>query len=238
MQPGRELKQSLGVRAMAAHLGVSPTRVRQLIGEGRLPATQVSGRWVLDARSRFGQPLRRPGRPLEPRNAWGLLLLAEGRLPEWLDRFERSRLRARLRGDPLIEDIAAWCRRRAELHRFMGHPSVLDRVRQLPGAVVTGASAQGHDILDLRMIEVYLRAASLRATVRTLALEPAGPEANVLIRVPSAGLWPFDVGEAGPATVAVDLWEAGDSRSQRAADALLQRLLREARFEPGWSDAS
>src|SRR5688572_11796964 len=91
MQPGRELKQSLGVRAMAAHLGVSPTRVRQLIGEGRLPATQVSGRWVLDARSRFGQPLRRPGRPLEPRNAWGLLLLAEGRLPEWLDRSERSR---------------------------------------------------------------------------------------------------------------------------------------------------
>lgn len=224
-----------GVPEAATQLGVSPERVRQLIHDGVLPASRVSGRWILDSGDvrRLVGP-RPPGRPLAPRTAWGLLALAEGRVPEWLNHVERSRLRARLRARPQVGDLASSCRRRSEVHRLRGHRSIGRHVLALPGVVRTGSAARGHDVLDLRRVEVYLRPAELRGVVEGLGLERAHEDANVIVRVPPAGLWPFSDSEAGPATVAVDLWDAGDPRARRAATRLFDRLLQERRFEPGW----
>jgi excisionase family DNA binding protein len=221
------------VAEAAVALGVSPQRVRQLIRNGALPALRVGGRWLLDARVLDGvHRSPQPGRPLEPRNAWGLLLLAEGVEAPWLDRVERSRLRARLRRRPRLADVVRWSRRRAEMQRFRAHGAALPRIAAFPGTVRTATSATGHDLLDLGSSHVYVPSEDVPRLVREFALEPdvAG---NVVVRSP-VGVWPFaDASEAGPATVAADLWELADPRSRRAADRLFDELLAQRRYELG-----
>src|SRR5262245_74781 len=74
----------VGVAEAAAQLGVSPQRVRQLVQEGLLPARRIGGRWVFDTRTLARRAEnRRPGRPLSPRVAWGLIgLLESGQAPD------------------------------------------------------------------------------------------------------------------------------------------------------------
>lgn len=223
----------VGVDAAAVQLGLTGHRVRELIRSGELPARRVAGRWLVetDRVARLSED-RSPGRPLSPRMAWGLIrLLDRGEAPE-LSPPERSRLRARLRQGPEISQIARVSRGRAEPHPLHVHPAALGRALSWDGAVATGASAGGHDVVDLAQVEIYLPAAALPVMARSLRAVPGKDDVNLLVRVPSLDAWPFPEGRAGPAAVALDLWEAGDSRSRRAAERLWRNSLAAQRFEP------
>ena len=222
----------LGVDEAADRVGLSQHRLRYLIRSGELPARRVAGRWVLDPADVDRLSERRtPGRPLSPRMAWGLVALLESGSAPDLSAPERSRLRARLREKPILEQIARLCRRRAQVHPLHVHPGALPRALAWEGAVTTGASAGGHDIIDPARVELYVPAAAMGALVRGLRAQPAGSDANLVVRVPAAARWPFPDGRAGPVAVALDLWDAGDSRSRRAAEKLYRAALAARRYE-------
>lgn len=224
----------VGVAEAAAQLGVSPQRVRQLVQEGLIPARRISGRWVFDTEALSRRVETRPvGRPMSARVAWGLIgLLESGTAPD-LDPAERSRLRARLRRKPQIGELAQWCRNRSEVHWLAGHRSAPARLLRIGTAVPTGASGSGHDILDLGSVEVYLPEADAQRAIRELHLHPADQaSANAVIRIPRAPHWPFPQGRAGPVTVSLDLWDAAEPRSRRAAHRLYAAALDDRRFEP------
>jgi len=227
----------VGVVEASGALGVSPERVRQLIHHGELPARLTGGRYFIDTHVLLALPLDRPaGRPLGPRMAWALIELVETGKAPTLSYAERSRLRARLRQSPGIEEVVRWSRRRSVIHRLQGHRSVRSRVVSWPHATVTGSSAPGHDVIDAAQVEVYLPGQELNRLERTLELLPApASAANVVVRVPAGDAWPFQNGVAGPLVVALDLWEAGDARSRRAARRIYDRELAARRYEPSRS---
>jgi excisionase family DNA binding protein len=224
----------VGVGEAAERVGVSQHRLRYLIHAGELPARRVAGRWVLetDAVDRYAE-YRRPGRPLSPRKAWGLVdLLQSGRAPD-VSAPERSRLRARLRARPSLEELARLGRRRAQPLYLRVHPGALPRALGWDGAVAAGASAGGHNIVDPTRAEIYLAEPAVGPMSRALRARPASrAEANLVVRVPPGPRWPFPNGKAGPVAVALDLWEAGDSRSRRAAERLYRAALAARRYEP------
>jgi excisionase family DNA binding protein len=223
----------VGVDEAAQRAGVSQHRLRYLIRAGELPARRVAGRWVLevDAVDRYAE-YRRPGRPLSPRMAWGLIeLLQSGRAPA-LSAPERSRLRARLRAGPSLEELARLCRRRANLLYMRVHPGALPRALEWDGAVLAGASARGHDVVDPAGAEIYVPEQAVAPMSRALRARPASrAEANLVVRVPPGARWPFSDGKAGPVAVALDLWEAGDGRSRRAAERLYRAATAAHRYE-------
>lgn len=224
----------VGIAEASAQLGVSPQRVRQLVQDGLLPARRIGGRWVFDTEALARRAeTRRVGRPFSSRVAWGLIgLLESGQAPD-LDPAERSRLRARLRRQPELAEVAQWCRHRSQVHWLTGHRSAPPRLLRIGTAVPTGASAAGHDIMDLASVEVYLSEPDAKRAVRQLHLHPADPtSANAVIRIPRVPRWPFPDGRAGPVTVALDLWDAADPRSRRTARQLYAAALDAGRFEP------
>ncbi|MEV8565914.1 helix-turn-helix domain-containing protein [Streptomyces sp. NPDC051322] len=215
----------LSVSEAAERLGVSRQRILARIHAGELPARLVGGRWVLmleDVDELVGA--RSNGRPMAGRIAWGLLDLLDGGNAHWLTASERSRLRSRLRSRPSIEQVSRWVRRRSRVLWLRGHTAALPRLLAFEGAVPTGASAPGQDIVDPRRVEVYLRQHCAEQAIRKLALRPVSRrEANAVVKVPQ-GIWPFETGPAR-AKVALDLWEAGDERSRRTALRLYSSLL-------------
>jgi excisionase family DNA binding protein len=227
----------MSVDEAAEKLRVSPSRVRARIAAGDLPAHHFAGRWALDpsdvaaaAPSEDGQ--HQGGRPMSPRMVWGLIALADGIEPIGLSNAERSRLRSRLRSRPKLAELARLARKRAVVHRFRAHPGVLPRVLAVPGVVPAGLSAQGHDLVQPDMVEIYLPEHLLDVLVNEFAARPASrSEANLVARIPSISPWPMQ-GEAGRLAVAFDLWEAGDVRSRRAAENLYRSVLRSKRFNP------
>ena len=61
----------IGVKEVAAQLGVTERRVRQLIDAGALPARRVAGRLLVEE---TGIPRSRPvARPMSPRIAWAFI---------------------------------------------------------------------------------------------------------------------------------------------------------------------
>ena len=222
----------VGLDEAAARLGLSRQRVHQLVHAGDLPARRVAGRWVVDDAQldRLAEG-RSPGRPFSPRVAWGLIGLIESGDAPALSAPERSRLRNRLRHEPSLEELARLARGRSAVHRLHAHPGAVGRAMAWDGAVPTGASAPGHDVVDTRRAEIYLPAATLPALRRALRLRDGDGNDNLVVRVPAVDAWPFPDGKAGPVTVALDLWDAGDARSRRAADVMFRRALAAGRFE-------
>lgn len=221
--------------AAAAELGLSAARVRELITAGDLQATKVGNRWFVsrDDMSAFAEQDRPVGRPHSPTTAWALLALAVGRATPPVDPAQRSRLRSRLRSHPGIASVAAATRRRGQKLLVRAHPGVLEEVRSDSRVVLTGASAPGHDVVDVGAVELYIASRDLHEFLDEYRIRPADRgSANVTVAVPPDVWWPFN-GErvAWPSVVAVDLFDSGEPRSARAARQLWARLLAEARWE-------
>jgi excisionase family DNA binding protein len=222
----------LSVADAAGGLGVSAERIRALIHAGELPATKIAGRWVVDSgdvEGRRREP-RHSGRPLSPRNAWAIFALGDGLRVPWVSRSEIDRLRARLRSQPDLADVAALTRRRAEAHRYRAVPAVISRLVATASGQPTGISAKGHNLVGAPEADLYLPADLVDEVVRRYALGDATREdANVVLRAPSTDRWP--VASVTPRlAVAVDLY-AGDSRSRRAAENLYQRIQRDRSYD-------
>lgn len=61
----------------AAHrLGISVQRVHQRLADGSLPAERVGHQWAIDEADLVRLDRRAPGRPLSPKSAWGLVIMA------------------------------------------------------------------------------------------------------------------------------------------------------------------
>lgn len=217
----------LGVGDAATELGVSRRRVRQMLSDGVLAGQRVGRTWVVDRADlelfRHGRPP--VGRPWQPTSAWALLAVASGRTAN-LSAPQRSRARRRV--EVGLEHFLGRLAVRAEPRRYYMHPSVAGMLAAAD-VVRSGVSAASHYQLDLVAVdefEGYVRSSVLADLVDRLALEEHAARSNVVLRVVEDEFWPFASDEkVAPApVVAVDLLEAGDGRSRRAANRLLARL--------------
>jgi excisionase family DNA binding protein len=215
----------LGVAEAAAELGVSPRRVRQMLADGVLDGERVGRAWVIGSDQLRQAGHRRPevGRPWSSASAWAVLALADGGKPV-LSPVERSRARKRLAEG--LDSVARRLGSRADRRSFYAHPSVLDRLADVPGVVRAGASAapvHGADLVVGEGFEGYVRAGELDGLVSQFGLDGQAARPNVLLRVVDDAVWPFQPGQesAGRAVVAMDLLESDEPRTQRAGAELL-----------------
>jgi hypothetical protein len=210
----------------ARSLGLSIQRVRALVVRGELPGRKLAGRWFVD-RSGVERRLRQPklsGRPHSPAHAWGLIALAEGDIPNWLDSSNRSRLRRRLREHDL-EDILPSLARRGRRLELRAHASDLARIEAEPDVVRSGVSAASEHDLEIvapGVLEAYVPARRLLQLQRRYRLKPS-VDANVILHVVD-GPWPFapDQRVAPRLAAVLDLLEHDDERGRRAAQRALK----------------
>lgn len=190
-----------------------------MVTKGRLPATKVGGRWLIE-RSEIERRRRHgslKGRPFAAHNAWALLALASGKDPEGVDPSSRSRMRRALALEGL-EELGPRLERRGEFHYFDAHRGEIPYIIEDPRFVASGVSAAGAHGLDLvsgAEAEGYLRAEALEEFVADHALKPVGRGSNLRLRTVPDRAWHFLEGArvAPIAAVALDLAEDPDPRS-------------------------
>lgn len=106
--------------------------------------------------------------------------------------------------------------------------ALLTTFRRRGGAVSTPVSVA----LDAGRAYFYLPEDLLASLVSELALEPCNrTEANVIVHLPVGIPQPFPEPTAGPVVTALDLFDAGDSRSRHAGRRLWSRELAARRFD-------
>lgn len=221
----------VSVAEAAARLEVSPRRVRQLLKDGGLAGHRVGETWLVVAdelESRLKSPPS-SGRPLSSTSAWDVLAalseVEEGLEP--LSPTARSRARSRakqLRGHSSSIDSNEWrsaLRRRAQLHRFYAHPSVIADLladRRVVRSGVSAAQYHGADLVVLGGAEGYVRASDLDGVMSQYALSAASKaDANVWLReVSEGGDWLFRYRVAPASVVAADLIERDGYRDHAA----------------------
>ncbi len=220
------LGDALPASDAARLLGLSLQRVRALVAEGELPARKLAGRWFVD-RSAVERRLREPklaGRPYSPRQAWGLIALAEGESPSWLDAPNRSRLRRQLRESRLDDLVPSLARRARRLER-RAHPSDVPRIEGEDDLIRSGVSAASEHRLEIvapGVLEAYVPAQRLAQLQRRYHLQPSA-DPNVILHVID-GPWPFahDQRVAPRLAAILDLMDDNDERSRRAAQRALE----------------
>ncbi len=218
----------MSVSAVAAELGVSDRRVRQMLADGQLRGSRVGRAWlverdVVDDAVRQESPV---GRRWRPEAAWALLDLMAGRERE-LSPVDRVRIRRR--AEMGLAASLGRLRVRAEERRFYGHPSVLGALVESRAVVRSGVSAAGdYDIglVAMDAFEGYVRASGVDGVAQEFALEEGAGRWNVVLRVVDDRAWPFSPADrvAPRVVVAVDLLDSPDERSRRAGSELLAQL--------------
>lgn len=220
----------VSISEAARTLALSPSRVRVMAVHGQLTAAKLGDRWFVEraAVERRRRDGAYEGRRFSPRNAWALLLLASNEAVEGIDPSVRSRLKRALVREGLAK-LRPRLARRAEVLSFAAHPGEIAHLLEDPALLRSGISAagdQGFDLVPGREADGYLRATELGPFVARHALEPAGIEGNVRLRIVTE-----DVGEllagryAAPRpAVALDLADELDPRSAQAGARALGEL--------------
>jgi excisionase family DNA binding protein len=206
----------------ADKLGVTPARVRALIGAGALDAEKIGNRWLV-SRSSVERRLKGThpsGRSFTPEHAWALLLQASGtdHLIRTLTRPEQSRLRQWLRRASIL-DLAPRLRTRADAQRLRGHSGDIAALSKEEVIVLSGVSIASlchFDIVAPGVAEFYASPATMDHLSQKYFLETSS-NPNVIAHVVEAS-WPFLPGDRTvPCLVAaLDLLEASDERTRRA----------------------
>lgn len=225
------MPSAASVEQAARHLGVAPSRVRALIASGGLRAEKLGGRWLIEWDSVLARQRAQTagGRPLTPRNAWGLLLAASGEpLPADFDPHTRWRIGQTLSRHPL-GDLASRLERRARVHHLWVLPGELRPLRDAHEVVLSGSSASGElglELLAPHTIDAYVPASCLDALASEHGLEPtAAGDANVVLRTVPDDAWTLGGRRIAPrAAVGLDLASYPDSRSSRGGAELLATL--------------
>ena len=219
--------EPISVAQAALALGVSPRRVRALIGSQRLPAVRLGRRnWALDRKVLRSHGRGRGGRPVSADNAWALLALLSGSGSPWVDAFSRSRLRRRVLNSAWIESALRFSEPRAAIHEWRVLPSDLPKLQEY-GIVRSGLAApiRGLDILSrANELDGYVSAKVLAQIEKKLRPVKSADNPNVILRVPSQP-WILSQGRvAPPAVAAADLLAHPDRRVARAGRKLLETL--------------
>ena len=177
------MNDAVSVPEAASILGLSPGRVRALVGQGQLPGSKIGGRWVVE----------RAGR-LRPANAVGASAADRSRAPtpgrcsSWLparaSRESTPSVRSRLRRALRLERFGeAWA---AALPTgrdpFLRCPPGGDRLHPRGSGAgrdgVSAAAEHGLDLVSGQEADGYLRAARSKKFAASHALSPAGPLAT------------------------------------------------------------
>ena len=221
-------------RQAAERLGVHLSRVHALIGSGALAATNVGGRWLIDADSLDSHAgliaAGATGRPFTPRIAWAAAALCDG-LDEELSSAERYRLRKRLtRAAHSRADTCAlvrrWLSRRAQsVHRYRVGERDLARLLAADGVLATGISSALHYDLGLATggsVDAYVTAGNHDKLVEEFCLI-ASERGNCTLRV--SDFAPFHDSTAPRLIAGADLAEDTDARTRAAGCALIGAAL-------------
>lgn len=215
----------MSVDQAAQALGVSPRRVRALIGSKRVPAVRVGRNWALD-RSLLRSHSRRGGRPINADNAWALLAMLNGSEAPWADVFSRSRLKRRALNGVWVEKALQFSEARSAIHSWRVLPGDLPKLQNY-GLVRSGLSAQipGLDIVPMRNeLDGYVSSKALAQMEKRFRPAKDSDNPNVVLRVPSQS-WILSQGPVAPhAIVAADLLGHADSRVARAGRKLLEKI--------------
>ena len=217
----------VGIADAARQLEVSPRRVHQLVAEGQLSGQRIGRSWVLDRAEvqRIAHSRPAAGRPWSASSAWNVLALANGDAVQG-SAVDRSRAKKRLQTG--LELLAKRLASRAQSRWFYGHPAVHSEMLSHPRVVASGVSALNAHSVDLIVsdqAEAYVPESRVSDLADRFALDADSDRPNVRLRVVGDDDWPFEADQrVAPApVVAVDLLDAGDERSQRAARELLAR---------------
>ena len=222
----------ISVADAAARLGVSRSRVEQLLRSGSLPGRRVGRMWLVDADAvadRLGW--RRPsGRPMVPSRAWGLLDLLDNGSAPWLSTVARSQVRARLRLLAGADGGRWWAalRGRSDVHLVRLHPSGLRRLLAESSVLVAGparAAELGADLVAVEAPpEIYVRPEHWPELAERWHARPDHRSGNLRVRLPR-DVWPFSAGgPVGRAVLAADLLEASEPRAVSAGVEWLHAL--------------
>jgi excisionase family DNA binding protein len=174
----------IGVKEVAAQLGVSERRVRQLIAAGALPARRVAGRLLVEE---AGIPRSRPvARPMSPRIAWAFIHLLSGEtVPDISDR-EFARLEGKRRS--LLASpwpavlLRSWLRSRAQLLRLAMSPSDVEGLLEDPRLVPSGISDARSEMSAGHEAEAYVRPGDVEQLMADHLMAAVNP-ANVWLHV-------------------------------------------------------
>lgn len=221
----------------AARLGLSLRRVEAMIKDELLDATKIGGRWFVVSGSvkRRRSTENKSGRMLSPLNAWAVVNIASGNndkrdpIIDKLSRWSRSHFRRRLAKEGLVS-LAPRLRRRARARRFRADADDVANIRKEPGLVLAGVSAAadlGIDVIAPAVVEAYIRVDKLPRLVRKYYLAEDDQDPNVILHViEERDIWPFPPGckMVSAVVAALDLLEADDQRSKRAALEALSKL--------------
>lgn len=211
-------------------LGLSPARVRAMAAHGQLSSAKLGDRWfveraAVDQRRRNGS---HQGRRFSPQNAWAMLSLASGEDVGEIDPSVRSRLKRALAREGLAQLVPRLAHR-AEVLSFSAHPGEISHLLKDSEFVRSGISAAGDQDFGLvsgREADGYLHKAKLKDFASRHALERAGLEGNVRLRLVPKEAWRFLQGRrvAPRAAVALDLAEESDPRSAKSGWRVLRDL--------------
>lgn len=217
----------VSVAQAAQVLGVSPGRVRALIGSKRVPAVRVGRNWVLD-RGLLRSHKRREGRPVSADNAWALLAMLSDSEAPWIDVFSRSRLKRRALNSVWLGKALRFSQARSAIHSWRVLPGDLSKLQDY-GLVRSGLSAEipGLDIVPMpSVLDGYVSSKALAQMEKRFRPAKASDNPNVLLRVPSQ-FWILSQGPVAPAAVvAADLLGHADGRVARAGHKLLEKIAR------------
>ncbi|MXY03543.1 MAG: helix-turn-helix domain-containing protein [Acidimicrobiales bacterium] len=219
--------EPIGIASAARQLEISSRRVHQLVSAGQLSGHQIGRSWVLDRAEvqRFARSRPAAGRPWSPSSAWNVLALADGNAVRGSP-VDRSRARKRLQVG--LEPLAKRLSSRAQSRWFYAHPAAHSEMLSYPDVVASGVSALNAHHVDLIVsdqAEAYVPQSRVSELADRFALDADSDRPNIRLRVVSDDDWPFEADQrVAPApVVAVDLLDADDERSQRAARGLLAR---------------
>ncbi|GLZ37835.1 helix-turn-helix domain-containing protein [Actinokineospora sp. NBRC 105648] len=220
----------MSVPEAAGHLRVSPAQVRDLAKAGQLTTIKPGRSLLVSSDSVFRRAAANPapGRPLAPKAAWTVLLLASGESLPWkIPSSEKVRL-ARFVQRPLQE----WPRlfgRRADIIRARIPDALRQRVQAQPGVALGGIGAGSRHGANLVVssadsVELYLTSDAHVALRERGGIGWDSASPNAVLRVVGVPLDEvFSAGVVPLAAAAADLLDQGDDRSQRAAAELLKR---------------
>ncbi len=218
----------LSVSQAASRLGVTESRVRQLIGEHELAADRVGGGYVVRLEDVERRAALAPagGRRLTTPHAWGILQLAVGTPAPWLDRTARYRLRVLLR-ERGLSTLRQRLVSRASPTTFRAHPSQLAGLRADPALMLSGPTAAAELRLGLLAgdaVDGYVDAGDVEALVRRHHLRRSR-DPNVTLRVVPTFTDAWPLGRHAPlSAIALDLLDEPDPRTRQLGQDLLARV--------------